>query len=63
MSGRIRTLWTTLRGDDGRRRKLRKLLALLRPYRGRVALMFLALLLATAAALVPPYLAGRDRRH
>ena len=46
-----------LRGD--RARKLRQLLALLRPYRGRVALMFLALILATAAALVPPYLAGR----
>ena len=44
---------------DGRLRKLRKLLALLRPYRGRVAVMMVALLVATAAALVPPYLAGR----
>ena len=43
---------------DGRLRKLRKLLALLRPYRGRVAVMMVALLVATAAALVPPYLAG-----
>ncbi len=39
-------------------RKLRDLLALLRPYRGRVVLMLIALLLATAAALAPPYLAG-----
>jgi len=48
-----------LRGDDDRGRKLRQLLALLRPYRGRVWLMFTALLIATAASLVPPYLAGR----
>jgi ATP-binding cassette subfamily B protein len=33
--------------------------SLLRPYRVRVALMFVALLLATGAALAPPYLAGR----
>jgi ATP-binding cassette subfamily B protein len=33
--------------------------SLLRPYRVRVALMFVSLLLATAAALAPPYLAGR----
>jgi ABC-type multidrug transport system fused ATPase/permease subunit len=51
--------WDALRGERGRTRKLRKLLALLRPYRGRVALMFLALLLATAATLAPAYLAGR----
>ena len=43
---------------DGRGRKLRKLLGLLRPYRGRVLLMMVALVIATAAALVPPYLAG-----
>jgi ATP-binding cassette subfamily B protein len=35
------------------------MLTLLRPYRGRVAMMFVALLIATAAALAPPYLAGR----
>ena len=35
------------------------LAGLLRPYRGRVIVMLIALLLATAAALVPPYLAGR----
>jgi ABC-type multidrug transport system fused ATPase/permease subunit len=39
--------------------RLRHLISLLRPYRGRVTLMFAALLLATGAALAPPYLAGR----
>jgi ABC-type multidrug transport system fused ATPase/permease subunit len=39
--------------------RLRHLVSLLRPYRARVALMFVALLLATGAALAPPYLAGR----
>jgi ABC-type multidrug transport system fused ATPase/permease subunit len=39
--------------------RLRHLVSLLRPYRVRVALMFGALLLATGAALAPPYLAGR----
>ncbi|MBA3300066.1 MAG: ABC transporter ATP-binding protein, partial [Thermoleophilaceae bacterium] len=34
-------------------------MALLRPYRGRVILMFVALVAATAASLAPPYLAGR----
>jgi len=33
--------------------------SLLGPYRGRVLLMLLSLLVATAAALAPPYLAGR----
>jgi ABC-type multidrug transport system fused ATPase/permease subunit len=39
--------------------RLRHLVSLLRPYRVRVTLMFVALLLATGAALAPPYLAGR----
>jgi ABC-type multidrug transport system fused ATPase/permease subunit len=39
--------------------RLRHLLSLLRPYRARVLLMFVALVLATGAALAPPYLAGR----
>ncbi|HEX2070173.1 MAG TPA: ABC transporter ATP-binding protein [Thermoleophilaceae bacterium] len=51
--------WTILRGERGRTRKLRKLLALLRPYRGRVIMMFVALFVATGAALAPPYLLGR----
>jgi ABC-type multidrug transport system fused ATPase/permease subunit len=42
-----------------RRRRLRHLVSLLRPYRGRVLLMLAALWIATGAALAPPYLAGR----
>jgi ABC-type multidrug transport system fused ATPase/permease subunit len=38
--------------------RLRHLISLLRPYRGRVTLMFVSLVIATAAALAPPYLAG-----
>jgi ABC-type multidrug transport system fused ATPase/permease subunit len=56
---RLRSMWLLLRGADQRGRKLRGLIELLRPYRGRTALMFVALVLATAAALAPPYLAGR----
>jgi ABC-type multidrug transport system fused ATPase/permease subunit len=52
-------LWRLLRGEDQRGRKVRWLISQLRPYRGRVALMFLGLLLATAAGLAPPYLAGK----
>ncbi|MFN8151295.1 MAG: ABC transporter ATP-binding protein [Solirubrobacterales bacterium] len=54
----VKALWRLIRGDDDRGRKLRWLLSLLRPYRGRVALMMVALLIATATALAPPYLAG-----
>jgi ABC-type multidrug transport system fused ATPase/permease subunit len=39
--------------------RLRHLASLLRPYRGRVVLMLISLWIATGAALVPPYLAGR----
>jgi len=39
--------------------RLRHLFSLLGPYRGRVILMLVALAIATAAALAPPYLAGR----
>ena len=46
------------RATGGRGRKLRGLLVLLRPYRGRVLLMFAALLAGTAAALAPPPLAA-----
>ena len=42
-----------------RGRRLRHLVSLLRPYRGRVVLMLIALWVATGAALAPPYLAGR----
>ncbi len=52
-------LWRLIRGEDQRGRKVKWLLSQLRPYRGRVALMFVGLLAATAAGLAPPYLAGR----
>jgi ABC-type multidrug transport system fused ATPase/permease subunit len=60
VSGRVSRLWSAVRGEELQRaRNIRAVLGLLRPYRGRVALMFVALLLATGAALAPPYLAGR----
>jgi ABC-type multidrug transport system fused ATPase/permease subunit len=46
-----------MRSTSGRGRKLRGLLGLLRPYRARVALMFVTLILATAASLAPAPLA------
>ncbi len=55
----FRALWRLLRGQDQRGRKVRWMIGLLRPYRGRMALMFVALLVETAAGLAPPYLAGR----
>ena len=54
---RLADLRRRLRQTSGRGRKLRGLLVLLRPYRGRVALMFLGLFLATGAALAPAPLA------
>jgi ATP-binding cassette, subfamily B, bacterial len=54
----FQSLWRLLRGEDQRGRKVRWMIGLLRPYRGKVALMFVALLLATGAGLAPPYLAG-----
>jgi ABC-type multidrug transport system fused ATPase/permease subunit len=53
------SLWRLVRGEDQRGRKVRWMIGLLRPYRGRMALMFTALLLETGAALAPPYLAGK----
>jgi ABC-type multidrug transport system fused ATPase/permease subunit len=55
----VRRLWSILRGEDQRGRKLRWMAGLLRPYRGRVALTMAAILAATGAALAPPYLAGQ----
>jgi ABC-type multidrug transport system fused ATPase/permease subunit len=52
-------LWRLIRGEDQRGRKVRWMIRLLRPYRGRMILMFVALLIETAAGLAPPYLAGR----
>jgi ABC-type multidrug transport system fused ATPase/permease subunit len=51
-------LWRLVRGQDQRGRKVRWMIGLLRPYRGKVALMFVALLIGTGAGLAPPYLAG-----
>jgi ATP-binding cassette subfamily B protein len=55
----FRDIWRLIRGEDERARKVRWMLGLLRPYRLQVALMMVALLIATAAALAPPYLAGK----
>jgi ABC-type multidrug transport system fused ATPase/permease subunit len=52
-------LWRLVRGEDQRGRKVRWMIRLLRPYRGRMALMFGMLLIETGAGLAPPYLAGR----
>jgi ABC-type multidrug transport system fused ATPase/permease subunit len=52
-------VWRLIRGEDQRARKVRWMIGLLRPYRGRVALMFIALLVATGAGLAPPALAGK----
>jgi ABC-type multidrug transport system fused ATPase/permease subunit len=51
--------WRIIRGEDQRGRKLRWMAGLLRPYRGRVALTFAAMLAATGAGLAPPYLIGQ----
>lgn len=55
----LAALWRLLRGADQRGRKVRWMIRLLRPYRGRLALMFVALVIETAAGLAPPYLAGQ----
>jgi ABC-type multidrug transport system fused ATPase/permease subunit len=52
-------LWRLVRGQDQRGRKVRWLIGLLKPYRGRMALMFVFLLIETGAGLAPPYLAGQ----
>jgi ABC-type multidrug transport system fused ATPase/permease subunit len=57
LRGRTAELRRRLAGTRGRGRKLRGLLVLLRPYRSRVILMFVALVAGTAASLAPPPLA------
>ena len=57
--GMLRDIWRILRGEDQRGRKVRWMLGLLRPYRRQVWLMLGTLVVATAAGLAPPYLAGR----
>ncbi len=53
------SVWRLLRGHDQRARKVRWMLGLLRPYRGKVILMLVSVLVVTGAGLAPPYLAGR----
>ncbi|MFL5899922.1 MAG: ABC transporter ATP-binding protein [Solirubrobacterales bacterium] len=53
------SIWRLIRGQDQRARKVRWMIGLLRPYRGRAVMMLLALLVATGAGLAPPYLAGQ----
>ena len=55
--GRRAAIRASFEATRGRGRKVRGLLELLRPYRWRVAAMFGALILSTAATLAPPLLA------
>jgi ATP-binding cassette, subfamily B, bacterial len=55
----FKSIWRLIRGEDQRARKVRWMVGLLRPYRGKVTVMFAALLVATGAGLAPPYLAGK----
>ncbi|MEA2299057.1 MAG: ATP-binding cassette, subfamily bacterial [Solirubrobacteraceae bacterium] len=57
MSRGLEDIRRRLRGTSGRGRRLRGLLALLRPYRIRVVAMFAALIAGTAASLAPAPLA------
>src|SRR5262249_2137657 len=59
----LRDLWRLVRGEDQRGRKLRWLVGLLHPYRRRVWLMLVALVIGTAASLAPPFLAGQAIDH
>ncbi len=61
MSGRMTAdeLRRRLRGTSGRGRKVKGLALLLAPYKWRVAAMFVALLIGTAAALAPAPLAKK----
>ena len=56
-TGRRDDLRRRLRGTAGRGRKLRGLIILLRPYRSRVVMMFIALVIGTGASLAPAPLA------
>jgi ATP-binding cassette subfamily B protein len=57
VSPRLGDVRRRLRGTSGRGRRLRGLLALLRPYRLRVIAMFASLVVGTAASLAPAPLA------
>lgn len=49
--------WRELRAEKTRARRLRELYSMIRPYRGRVLLMFIALGVAIVTGLAPPILA------
>ncbi|HXR13521.1 MAG TPA: ABC transporter ATP-binding protein [Solirubrobacteraceae bacterium] len=63
MSPRLSELRRRLRGTSGRGRRLRGLAGLLAPYRGRVTLMVLSLVVGTAASLAPAPLAAQAIDH
>ena len=56
-TGRLDELRRRWRATSGRGRRLRGLATLVRPYRRRTILMFVALVIGTAASLAPPPLA------
>lgn len=58
-AGPVPRRFERLRGERGRVRKVRWVLSLLKPYRGRLALMTVTVIAASAASLAPPYLAGQ----
>jgi len=57
-TGRLDELRRRWRATSGRGRRLRGLATLVRPYRRRTILMFVALVIGTAASLAPPPLAA-----
>jgi ABC-type multidrug transport system fused ATPase/permease subunit len=63
LSPRVSELRRRLRGTSGRGRRLRGLAALLAPYRGRVTLMVITLVVGTAASLAPAPLAAQAVDH
>ena len=59
VAGRRADIQRRLRGTSGRGRKVRGLVSLVGPYRGRTALMLAALVIGVAASLAPAPLAAR----
>ncbi|MFM8762470.1 MAG: ABC transporter ATP-binding protein [Solirubrobacterales bacterium] len=59
VAGRRADIQRRLKGTSGRGRKLRGLVRLIGPYRGRAAVMFAALVIGVAASLAPAPLAAK----
>ena len=59
VAGRRADIQRRLRGTSGRGRKVRGLMRLIGPYRGRAALMMVALVIGVAASLAPAPLAAK----